>query len=108
MHMMAVGDDADEGLGEIERGADHARLAPGRRAHRIEQMGERARAGLDGGARLRVARLRMAERDEHAAPREFGDALRRDAIGRERQHDRAAIGARDRLDVVGRRGRGCI
>ena len=45
----------------------------------------------------------MAERDQHAAPREFGDALRRDAIGRERQHDRAAIGVGDRLDVVGRK-----
>src|SRR5712675_589510 len=43
----------------------------------------------------------MAERDEHAAPREFGDARRSDAIGRERHHDRAAIRVDDCLDVAG-------
>ncbi len=45
----------------------------------------------------------MAERDEHAVPREFGDALRSDAVGRERHHDRTAIRIDDCLDVVGRK-----
>ena len=45
----------------------------------------------------------MAERDENATPREFGDALPCDAIGREGQHDRAAIRVDDCLDVVGRK-----
>ena len=27
MHMVTVGDEADEGVGQIERGADHAGLA---------------------------------------------------------------------------------
>ena len=57
MHVVAVGNNADECVGEIERGADHARLASDRCAHRIEQVGERARPRLDGGARFLVARL---------------------------------------------------
>jgi len=57
MHVVTIGDDADECVGKIERGADHARLSSDRRAHRIEQVGERARARLDGGARLLVACL---------------------------------------------------
>ena len=57
MHVVAVGDDADKCVGKIERGADHARLASDRRAHRIEQVGERARPRLDRGARFLIARL---------------------------------------------------
>ena len=45
----------------------------------------------------------MAKRDKHAVPREFGDALRSDAVGRERHHDRTAIRVDDCLDVVGRK-----
>ncbi len=44
VHMVAVCDDADECIGEVERGPDHAGLAAGWRTHRIVEMGERARA----------------------------------------------------------------
>ena len=101
MHVVAIGDNAYECVGKIERGADHARLASDRRAHCIEQMGESARSRLDSGARFLIARLWMAKRDEHAPPREFGDAVLPDAIGRERHHDRTAIRVDDGLDVAG-------
>src|SRR5215510_12499062 len=65
MNMVTVGYNADKWVGEIERGADHAGFASDRRAHRIEQMGERLRSCLDGGARFLIARLRVSERDEH-------------------------------------------
>ena len=47
-----------------------------------------------------VARVGVAQRDEHAMPRELGDALGADPIGREREHDRTAIRLCDRRDIV--------
>ena len=98
--MMPVGDDADEGFPGVERRPDHAGPAAHERAHRIEEMGERARAGGEPSLRLLVGRFGVAERHQHAARGERADDFGADAVGRKRQHHGAAVGVGDHFDVA--------
>ena len=76
--MMAIGDDADEAFARRESAAP---TMPGSRPvigliALCRWVNARA-PGVERRARLRVARLRMAERDEHAARGKFADECRR-------------------------------
>ena len=89
MRVLAVGDQAADDARVGERRPDDARRARRELAHRIIEMGDGARAGVEDGLRLLRARVRMAEADDDPGFRQPRDALKRDRDGGERDHRHA-------------------
>ena len=63
--------------GAPERGADDARVAVTEGPHRVEDVGDRAHAPVEGRVGLRRGRVAVPERDRHAARVEQVDQLER-------------------------------
>ena len=64
MDVLAVGDQAADDARIGEHRADDARRAGIELAHRVEEVGDRPRAGVERGPRLLGRRLRVAEADD--------------------------------------------
>ena len=77
MHVDAVGDDCGD-CGRLgERGGDDAGIAMIQRAHRVEQMREHPRAGVDAGVGLVERRVGMADGHNDAARDEAPNRVER-------------------------------
>ena len=75
MQMDTIRNDGGAGGRERERGADDAGCAMVQRRHRVEQMGEHPRAGVDRGQRLIVGRVGVADRNDDAAGGQRADGV---------------------------------
>ena len=100
MDVMAVGDQAADDRRIGERRADQAGRARAELAHRVEEMGDRARAGGEGGARLLRRRLGVAEADDDPRRGEAGDQRRTGGRRRQRDDHRAGLGGDELVAVA--------
>ena len=97
---MAVGDQAADDRRIGERRADQAGRARAELAHRIEEMGDRARAGGEGGARLLCRRLGVAEADDDPRRGEAGDERRTGGGRRQGDDHRASLGGDELVAIA--------
>ena len=83
----AVDDRLHDHVRPHERRADDAGVAMRQRPHRVEDVGDRANAAIEGGVRLGRSRVRVAEGDDDSPGLEHVDELERPGqLGRERHH----------------------
>ena len=97
---MAIGDQAADDRRIGERRADQAGRSRAELTHRVEEMGDRARAGGEGGARLLRGRLGVAEADDDSRRREAGDQRRTGGGRREGDNHRAGLGGDELVAVA--------
>ena len=85
--MHAVGDQLHDDVLPGESGAGHPGIPVSERAHRVEEVGHRARAVIERAVRHRRRRVGVAERDDDPAPRQRLDQVDRLVeLGREGDH----------------------
>ena len=89
----AVDDDLDDDVGPGQRRADDARIAVPERPHRVEEVGHRVDAPVEGRVRLLARGVGVAERDDDAAlVEQLDQVVGAGQLGRER--DEPAPGPR--------------
>ena len=91
MYVDAVGDDRGNCGTRSERGGDDSGIPMVQRAHRVEQMREHPRAGVDAGIGLLEGRVGMADGNDHVARGEFANRVEcAGQLGRQRDQSKRA------------------
>ncbi len=96
--MDAVDDDRDVDVVACERRADDARVAMQQRAHRVEEVGDAAGAGVERGVRLRDGCVGVAERHDDAAREQHVDERARAGELRCERHQPHGAGVEQALE----------
>ena len=86
MNVVAVGDEAEHAIRQIQRGADHSGVASGHRPHSVIQVGKALHAGNRCSTALLIAGRGVSAKNHHPGSAELPDDFRRGFFRRKRGH----------------------